>query len=407
LRICLLSYRSKPNCGGQGVYIRNLSRALRGLGHKVDVISGTPVCELDDGVNLIHLPSLDLYNPDDLFRTPRFKELLDPINLMEWLGVSSQGFPEPFTFGLRAYAYLRRHYRCYDIVHDNQCLAYGIIGISRLLPTTATIHHPITMDRDIAIKAAPSFYAKLKEMRWHSFTGMQKRVAKRIQHLITVSHSAKKDISRAFGIPAKNFDVVLNGIRTDVFQPMPEIKAQAHRIIVTTSSDVPLKGLNYLLKAVALVAAVRKIRLVVVGTPKKNGAIVKLIRALGIGHLITFTGRISDNEFVRQYAKAALAIVPSVYEGFGLPAGEAMACGRPVISTTAGALPEVVGDSGMMVPPADHHALAVAINTLFDNTDYANHLGLNGLGRVRQLFTWDQAARQTVATYRKVIHAYG
>lgn len=407
MRICLLSYRSKSNCGGQGVYIRNLSRALRGLGHKVDVISGTPVCELDDGIRLIHLPSLDLYNPDDLFRTPHFKELLDPINLMEWIGVSTQGFPEPFTFGLRAYAYLRRHHQQYDIVHDNQCLAYGIIGISRLLPTTATIHHPITMDRDIAVKAAPSLYAKLKEMRWHSFTGMQKRVARHIKHLITVSRSAKKDISHAFNIPAKNFDVVLNGIRTDIFKPMSGVEPEAHRIIVTTSADVPLKGLSFLLKAVALLAAVRKIRLVVVGTPKKNGAIIKLIRALGIGHLITFTGRISDQEFVRQYARAALAVVPSVYEGFGLPAGEAMACGRPLISTSAGALPEVVGDAGVLVPPADYKALASAITTLLDNSDYARRLGRAGFRRVRQMFTWEEAAKRTVATYRKVIHAYG
>jgi len=406
LRICLLSYRSNPHSGGQGVYIKNLSRALKDLGHFVDVISGPPDLLLDKDIPVFRLPSLDLYDPDDPFRIPSLKELSNPINLIEWLGVSTMGFPEPFTFGIRAYQFLRNKYHKYDILHDNQSLSYGIWSISRFVPTIATIHHPITIDRNIEIKAASSSWKKMKQMRWYSFIGMQKRVARALSRIITVSRSARDDISKDFKIPTKRFKIVPNGINTDLFYPMPDIKREKNRIIVTNSADIPLKGLLYLLQAVAEISKRRKIRLIVIGSPKKNGTIVKLITKLGIGNLITFTGRIDEKQYVRQYAKATVAVVPSVYEGFGLPAGEAMACGVPVISTTGGALPEVVGNAGVIVPPADSDALAEAITKLLDKPAMARSLATAGYKRVQDNFTWKRAAEKTVAAYREVIRDY-
>jgi glycosyltransferase involved in cell wall biosynthesis len=336
LRICLLSYRSNPHCGGQGVYLKNLSRALKDLGHCVEVVSGPPDPQLDGDIPVYYLPSLDLYNPEDLFRIPSLKELSDPINFIEWLGVSTMGFPEPFTFGLRAYKFLRDKFHRYDIVHDNQSLSYGLWAIMKFVPTTATIHHPITVDRDLAVKAASPIWKKMKCMRWYSFVGMQKRVSRNFSQIITVSQCARNDISREFKIPIERFTVVPNGINTDLFYPIPEIERDGNRVIVTNSADTPLKGLTYLLQAVDKVSKSRDIRLIVVGTPKKNGHVIKLVRELGIRKLVTFTGRIDNGEFVRQYARAAVAVVPSMYEGFGLPAGEAMACGLPVISTRGG-----------------------------------------------------------------------
>jgi glycosyltransferase involved in cell wall biosynthesis len=408
LRICLLSYRSNPHCGGQGVYIKNLSRALKGLGHHVEVISGPPDPHLDEDINLFRIPGLDLYNPDDLFRVPSLRELSDPVNLIEWLGVSTMGFPEPFTFGIRANRFLRNKIRKYDIVHDNQSLSYGIRSINKYIPTIATIHHPITVDRDLAVKAASSFWQKIKQIRWYSFISMQKRISRTLSHIITVSKNARDDISRDFKIPLQRFRIIPNGINTDLFCPVPEIKRKRDRIIVTNSADTPLKGLDYLLKAVAEISRTRsKIRLIVVGTPKKNGGIEKLIRKLGIGEFVTFTGRISNDEFVRQYAKAFLAVVPSVYEGFGLPAGEAMACGLPVVSTTGGALSEVVGDAGILVPPADSRALAGAVTEILDNPEVAEKMGCAGYERVHKLFTWKRAAEMTVEAYRETISDYG
>jgi glycosyltransferase involved in cell wall biosynthesis len=246
----------------------------------------------------------------------------------------------------------------------------------------------------------------MKQWRWHSFIGMQKRVARALAGIITVSRAARDDICRDFGMRAAKFRVVPNGINTDLFYPIPEIQRQKNRLIVTNSADTPLKGLFFLLRAVAELAQTRKIKVIVVGTPKADGNLVKLIAELNIAHLINFTGRIDNGEFVKQYARATVAVVPSVYEGFGLPVGEAMACAVPVISTTGGALPEVVGDAGMLVPPSDHKALARAIGELLADPNRAAELGQAGYQRVQEKFTWIKAAEKTTAAYREVIDGY-
>jgi len=403
LRICLLSYRSNPHCGGQGVYLKNLSRALKDLGHYVDVVSGPPDPSLDEDIKVFRLPCLDLYNPEALFRFPTLRELADPINIMECLGVWTMGFPEPLTFGLRAYRFLWNKFHSYDIVHDNQSLSYGLWPIKKHVPTIITIHHPITVDRKFAIRSVKAPWSKLKIARWYSFVGMQKRVSMKFSQIITVSEYAKKDICSDFQIPHSRLRVIPNGINTDLFYPIPEIKRKRNRVIVTNSADIPLKGLRYLLQAVAEVSKTHDIKLTVIGTPKKNGDVIKLIKKLGIGKRIHFTGRIDNGEFVRQYAKATLAVVPSMYEGFGLPAGEAMACGVPVISTTGGGLPEVIGDDGLLVPPADSEALAKAITELFEYPERAKQIGRAGYKRVQELFTWKKAAEKTVEAYREAI----
>jgi len=406
LRICLLSYRSNPHCGGQGVYLKQLGRALADLGHHVEVLSGPPDPQLDGDIPVHRVPSLDLYDPADPFRLPRPAELASLPNVYEWLNVSTMGFPEPFLFGLRAYQFLQRNGHRYDVIHDNQSLSYGLWALSRRLPTLATIHHPITVDLDIAIRAERYFWRKLKQLRWYSFIHMQKQVARTLPYILTVSECARRDISRDFMIPRERFRIVPNGINTDLFYPLPDVQRDSHRIIVTNSADTPLKGLVYLLHAIADIRRRRPVRLVVIGQPKPKGTIERLVRKLNLADQVSFTGRISSAAFVREYARAGMALVPSVYEGFGLPAGEAMACGVPVIATTGGALPEVVGDAGILVPPRDTPALAAAIEDLLDHPAKAAALGQRGYQRVQTHFTWQRAAEKTVAAYREVIHDY-
>jgi glycosyltransferase involved in cell wall biosynthesis len=406
LRICLLSYRSNPHCGGQGVYLKQLSRALADLGHHVEVLSGPPDPQLDGDIPVHRVPSLDLYDPADPFRLPRPAELASLPNVYEWLNVSTMGFPEPFLFGLQAYRFLQRNGHRYDVIHDNQSLSYGLWALSRRLPTLATIHHPITVDLDIAIRAERYFWRKLKQLRWYSFIHMQKQVARTLPYILTVSECARRDISRDFTIPRERFRIVPNGINTDLFYPLPDVQRDSHRIIVTNSADTPLKGLVYLLHAIADIRGRRPVRLVVIGQPKPNGTIERLMRKLNLADRVSFTGRISSAAFVREYARAGMAVVPSVYEGFGLPAGEAMACGVPVIATTGGALPEVIGDAGVLVPPRDTPALAAAIEDLLDHPAKAAALGQRGYRRVQDHFTWQRAAEKTVAAYREVIHDY-
>jgi len=406
LRICLLSYRGNPTSGGQGVYIKRISRALADLGHSVDVLSGPPYPHVDNDITLRKLPSLDLYNPDDLFRTPRLSELKSPINTLEWLGVCSGGFPEPLTFSLRAFKYLLRNGSRYDVVHDNQTLAYGLLGIKLMIPTVATIHHPITVDRDLEIQAQPTLAKKMWRRRWYSFLTMQGRVTRRMRHLITVSEASRNDISKAFSVSPQRFHVVPNGINTDIFHPLPQVKREDNQLIVTNSADTPLKGLRFLLLAVAELRRSRPIKLIVIGKPKPGGSIERLVKEHQLEDCVTFTGRIDEKDFADYYARSTVAVVPSLYEGFGLPAGEAMACGVPVISTTGGALPEVVGDAGMLVPPGDSDALARTIIDLLDNPDKRLALGRAGYERVIKNFTWRTCALKLTEIYHEAIHAH-
>ena len=406
LKICMISYRSNPFCGGQGVYIRQLSRALTALGHQVEVVSGPPDPCLDPEVQVHRLHCLDLYDPANFCRLPTPREFMDPVNVVEWLGVCTMGFPEPYTFGLRARRYLRTRFHKYDVIHDNQSLSYGVLALKKFRPTIATIHHPITQDRKIDLMSVKAPWKKMKWARWYSFLGMQKKVARSLTPILTVSECARRDISRDFGVPENNFRVAPNGIDVENFHPLPGVERLKNRLIVTNSADMPLKGLNYLLLALAELNRTRDVRLTVIGTPKRGGMVATLVRELGLGEKVYFTGRVSQEEFRWHYAKAYAAVVPSVYEGFGLPAGEAMASGVPVISTTGGALAEVVGDAGLLVQPRDPGALAKGIESLLDNPDYAREVGQAGYERVHSEFTWKNAALKTLAAYREAMRDY-
>jgi glycosyltransferase involved in cell wall biosynthesis len=406
LRIGLISYRSNPHCGGQGVYVRHLSHALSDLGHRVEIIAGPPDPLVNAKVNLTMLGTLDLYNPQNLFRTPRIAELKDPVNLIEWLDICLMGYPEPMTFGMRAKRYMKGRIKNYDIIHDNQSLSYGVLALARDLPVTATIHHPMTVDRRLAVNAAGSYFKKLQALRWYSFIGMQKRVARKIPSLITVSNSSKGDIAKEFKIPASRLKTVPIGIDLDHFFPLDHVKKDPGRLIVTNSADMPLKGLYHLLHALKGVLKHRDTSLTVIGTPKKNGGIEKLVKDLELERHINFTGRIDHQRFVREYAKAQIAVVPSMYEGFGLPVGEAMACRVPVISTTGGALPEVAGDAAKLIPPGDAKALETAIIELLDDETQREKLACRGYDRVTTEFTWEKCAMRTAQVYQEVINDY-
>ena len=333
LRIALLGYRSDPFSGGQGVYIKYLSKALVDAGHRVDVISGPPYPRLDPRVRLIELPSLDLFENGLLSLRPG--HLRSWSNIVEWLSKLSGGFAEPLTFGRRAVRYLRRHRHRYDLVHDNQSLSYGMLELQRMgLPLVTTLHHPITNDLRIAVAAAPRWWQKLMIYRWHSFLLMQRRVARRLHNIVTVSECSRQDIARDFGIQPAGIQVIPNGIDSGEFRPLATVQRRPLRLMATASADQPLKGLRYLLRAYArLLPRYPALELLVVGKPQSGGGTETLLRRLGVAQRVRFVSAISTERLIRYYAEATVAVVPSVYEGFGLPAGEAMACGVPVVAT--------------------------------------------------------------------------
>ncbi|MCG8635956.1 MAG: glycosyltransferase family 4 protein, partial [Desulfobacterales bacterium] len=326
--------------------------------------------------------------------------------LLEWLDTSAMGYPEPMTFGMRVKRHMRNRRNNLDIIHDNQSLSYGMLSLAKEMPVTATIHHPMTVDRRLAVRSTRSFFKKVKALRWYSFIGMQKRVARRLPAIITVSDSSKRDISREFKIPESRFRTIPIGIDMDNFYPLDHIRKVPGRLIVTNSADTPLKGLYHLLHALKGVLKKREASLTVIGTPKKGGGIEKLVKTLDLGRHIDFTGRVDHDRFVREYARASIAVVPSMYEGFGLPVGEAMACRIPVISTTGGALPEVAGNAARLVPPGDAQALEKAIIELLDDPARREALAQKGYERVCSEFTWEKTAMRTAAAYQEVINDY-
>ncbi|MFW6094160.1 MAG: glycosyltransferase family 4 protein [Pseudomonadota bacterium] len=408
LRIALLGYRSNPYSGGQGVYLKYLSRALVDAGHRVDVISGQPYPELDPRVGLVPLPGLNLYAAPNHVTALRPRHLLSATDTFEWASMLTGGFPEPYTFGRRLtrhFTELARRGERYDIVHDNQCLSWGTLALQqRGLPLVTTIHHPIHWDRAIAVAHARNRRHRLLIRRWHNFLRMQTRVAGRLRHIVTVSERSKRDICEAFGIPSERVQVIHNGIDTAAFRPEPEVVRESRLLITTASADQPLKGAQHLLPAFAtLVQQFPDLRLVFVGKPKPGGATARLIRRLDLADRIEFLHGVSADEFRRLYARATLAVVPSEYEGFGLPAGEAMACGTPVVSTDGGALPEVVGDAGRIVPARNPAALAQAIGELLRDGAARETLGRQGRQRMQERFSWERAATALTDYYRRVI----
>ncbi len=405
LRICILGYRSKPYCGGQGVYIKYLSSALAKLGHTVDIISGEPYPEVDNNVRLIKLPGLNLFDKEKRLTALRLKDCGSLTNLFEWFSICTGGFPEPYTFGRRLVDYLNRNGINYDLIHDNQSLCYGLLELQKMgVPLVATIHHPITKDLSIALDSAAGFRHRLFIRRWHWFLRMQGRVVRKLKYVLTVSDLSRNDIASAFDVPKEKISLVYNGIDTDDFRPMPEVDRLPYRLMATASADVPLKGLDFLLKALAtLVPRYPELELLVVGSPKPGGHTEGLIKRLGIERRVMFATNLKTREITRYYAEATLAVAPSLYEGFGLPAGEAMSCGVPIVSSNGGALPEIVGDAGMLVPAGNADALAAAIGELLDNPEKRQRFGDEGRKRILEKFSWDVAAKQMTRYYMKLL----
>jgi glycosyltransferase involved in cell wall biosynthesis len=402
LRIALLSYRSKPHSGGQGVYVRHLSRELAAAGHHVEVFSGQPYPELDEGPLLRRVPSLDLYRDDDPFRTPGLGEIRDWADVLETAMMWAGAFPEPLTFSIRALRALRARPGEFDVVHDNQGLGYGMLGVPRLgVPLVTSIHHPITVDKRLDL-AGRDWLERLSKSRWYGFVRMQGRVARRVGPLITVSESSRNDICRDFRVKPDSVHIVPLGVDTRLFRPGAAGDRIRGRIVTVTSADSPLKCLPTLLRAVAKLVTERNVHLIVVGTPA--AATRKYAAQLSLGDRVTFTSGLPDEEYARLLASAEIAVIPSMYEGFSLPAVEHMASGTPLIASRAGALPEVTGDAAVLVTPGDPEELAAALRRLHDDDAERARLAERGLARVGMRFAWPAVAAATVALYRKAIN---
>jgi len=391
LKIAILSYRSAPFGGGQGIYIRDISRALSIVGHRIDVISGPPYPNLVDEINLIKLPGLDL------FQTFSFKERLrifyniknkKLVDFYEFISVLFGGFPEMRTFGYRANKFLKLSSH-YDIIIDNQSLSYGILEIQKRFPLIEIIHHPISKDYKFEYETASSFLYKLSRHRWYSFLKMQKKVAKNINNIVTPSKNSKKDIVVDFGVNQKNINVINNGLDINIFIPYKNIKRDPFRLITTASADVALKGLDYSLRSLATLSKnFPEISLLVIGQLKKNGHTSRLIKELGIEDRVLFKTALTKEEIAKEYASSSVAIVSSLYEGFGYPVIEAMSCEIPLIATNTSSIPELVGDFATLIPPMNENELSEAIKKILNNYEKYKKIAESGRHHIIENFNW-------------------
>lgn len=393
-------------CGGQGVYTYYLSRELQRLGHEVHVIVGPPYPYIPEGVEEHRVENLNFFE----FGFPKqdpFK-VFTPLNLYDLAGTMLGMFTEMSSFSFRAYDKLRhllRNHR-FDIIHDNQTLAYGILLMKAFeIPIVATVHHPLPIDRKTDLAYLKSIGDRIHRILFYPFI-MQHLVTRRMDRVITVSESAAEETRNTFKVPREKLRVVYNGIDLDMFRGLDGERKERGRLIIVANSTDRKKGVVYLLRAFQLLREDMDVKLTIVdrGAPD-NKYTPALVKRYGLDGSIAFTGRVSIEDLVRHYASAEVAVVPSLYEGFSIPAAEAMACGLPVVATTAGALPEVVENekSGILVPPRDANALARAIKRLLTDEPLRQAMGREGRRRVQERFTWEEAARKTLEVYREVL----
>ena len=401
MKIALLSYRSHPFSGGQGIYIRHLSNAFNALGHEVFVISGPPYPELSKGVKLIKIPSLDLFAVESRIKAFRLRFLLSPIDLIEWLGIMSGGFPEPYVFGKRLESFLEDTEIKFDVLLDNQSLCYSLLNIQKSYPLVTTIHHPITRDHKIALDNARNWKERLSTNRWHGFLKMQKKVAPKLQKIICPSAQSKEDVIEEFLVERDSIDVVLNGIDVNSFRFRGDKRPHTNRIVTTASADIPLKGLKYLIRSLPeIIKKFPDTNLQVIGRSPQGGGIRKLISKLNLVDKVSFHSELSESEVVEIYSCAEIAVIPSLYEGFGFGAGEAMSCGVPLISTTSGGLKEVIGDAAIIIKSGSSEEIEKAVIELFSNPNKQELYSHLGRKRMEDKFDWLVSANQYLEIFK-------
>jgi glycosyltransferase involved in cell wall biosynthesis len=391
LNIAILSYRSSPFGGGQGIFIHDISNALSLMGHQVDVISGPPYPNLTEKIDLIKLPGLDL------FQTFSFKDRLKiflkkknkrAIDFYEFFSTFFGGFPEMRTFGERAKEFLDKNYH-YDIVIDNQSISYGMLEIQKKFPLVEIIHHPITKDYKFELQSNSGFMYRLSRHRWYSFLKMQKRVAPQLKKIVTPSINSLKDIASDFNVNKENINVINNGLDIDIFIPYKEIKRNPTKLITTASADVALKGLDYTLKSLAsLVNDFPEISLLVIGKMKKGGHTFRLIDELGIKNKVFFKTSLTKEEIAKEYASSSIAIVSSLYEGFGYPVIEAMSCEIPLIATNVSSIPELVNDYAKLIPSKNTNELSNAIRSILYDYPHYKKIAMRGRQHIVDNFNW-------------------
>jgi len=391
LNIAILSYRSAKFGGGQGVYVKDISLALTLIGHNVDVISGPPYPDLHKGINLIKLPGLNLFETfsfKDRIKKLFYKKQKNINDYYEFFSVFFGGFPEMKTFGDRANDFLKKN-NDYDVVIDNQSLSFGMLKIQKRFPLIEIIHHPITFDYKYELATSKKIKYKISRYRWYSFLKMQKRVAPNINRIVSPSQSSKDGIIKEFKCNEENITVINNGLDTDEFRPISESTRNPYRLITTASADVPLKGLDYSLKALKVLKLdFPEMHLIVIGSIKENGHTQRLINELDIEDSVFFKSDITKAQITKLYSTSSIAIVSSLYEGFGYPVIEAMSCEVPLIATNVASIPELVTDYATLIDSQSHKMISNSVKEIILDYKKYKEIAIKGRQHIIDRFNW-------------------
>jgi glycosyltransferase involved in cell wall biosynthesis len=413
MKICYLLHQGKMHSGGQGVYLHNITREMVELGHEAHVMVGPPYPDIAPGITVDEMDTFSLF---EVFRTLHFEffqhrhplDFFKPLNLYQVATTRFGMFSDMAAFSMRAYDRLRhiQPERRFDIVHDVQVLGYGTLLIKAGgMPVVANIHHPLAVDRRNALIQARTLREKLRWILFYPFF-MQDIVMKRVDRIVTGSNHSAESIRRVFNVPASHIQIIHDGVDTETFHPLDGTVKTPNSILFVGNSEDRNKGARYLLEALHILRQEMDFHLTFVDKAKDDLTLApSLVKRYGLTSRVTFTGRVPTDELVRLYNRSELLVSPSVYEGFGLPAAEAMACGTPVIATTAGAFPEVVAnnETGWLVPAADARALADAIRRMMADPALRAQFGDAGRRRMQEQFTWRETARKTAALYEEIL----
>ena len=411
MRIAFLMYQGNMYSGGQGVYTYFLTRELARLGHEVHVIAGAPFPRLDDAVHAHNIRDYSYwtyhhYKKDWVFGREPWS-YFHPWNFYEFVSTRVALSSLLTNFSIRAYSKLKELSRemPFDVVHDNQTLGYGVWAMKREgFPVVATIHHPLSYDLRNALRQARSLYEKARRILWSPWM-MQEFVARRLDRVIVVSETSRRDVEDAFNLPPDVIRTVYNGIDTETFARRPEIARQPDKLLYVGNSEDRNKGARYFIEALNLLKEELDFRVTFVDNFKHNLKLAPgLIDEYGLNSRVEFTGRLPTEDLVRHYNEAKLFVTSSVHEGFGLPLAEAMACETPALGTTIGAFREVAvhNESAWLVPPRDPRALADAIRMLWNDAELRDRLARGGRAQIERKFSWRKAAEDTVAVYEEV-----
>jgi glycosyltransferase involved in cell wall biosynthesis len=412
LRIAFVAYRGNMNSGGQGIYLWFLAREMARLGHEVHVFVGPPYPDPMPFARVVRLPNQQFWakwvlgQTDQIVPRENPLQVLSPLNFYE-LVASRIGFlPELFAFSLRAFRCIADELRAggrFDLVHDVQCLGYGLLGLQSLgLPVVTTVHHPLTVDRRASFLRDETLLQAIGTMKFYPI-GMQSFVARRLDAVFTSSEIGRKQIVQDFGVRPERLHNLRNGLDTELFSPDPTVAKRPDEILCVGRSTDPNKGIRTLIESLSKLP--ESVRLVLVDDDASDNKVRRWAREHAVEARVTLTGRVDSAALIGLYRRAALVVVPSRYEGFGLPAVEAMACGTPVVATRAGALSEVLEHTGggLLTPRDDPAALAAGIGRLLADPGLRTSLARRGRERVVLTYSWPQIARATADAYHEVV----